>query len=56
MDKEVRFFIACLMNAGTGRSPSHYNTMILLRIRVIVGDAGFEPGTFAPDAWCEQVD
>ena len=26
--------------------------MILQRIMIIVGDAGFEPGTSAPEAWC----
>ena len=30
----------------------HYYTMILQRIRIIVGDAGFEPGTSAPQVWC----
>ena len=25
--------------------------MILQRIRIIVGDAGFEPGTSAPEVW-----
>ena len=29
----------------------HYYTMILQRIRIIVGDAGFESGTSAPEAW-----
>ena len=27
-------------------------TMILQRIRIIVGDAGFEPGTSASEVWC----
>ena len=27
-------------------------TMILQRIRIIVGDAGFESGTSAPEVWC----
>ena len=26
--------------------------MILQRIRIIVEDAGFEPGTSAPEVWC----
>ena len=26
--------------------------MILQRIRIIVGDTGFEPGTSAPEVWC----
>ena len=30
-----------------------YYTMILQRPRIIVGDAGFEPGTSAPEAWCQ---
>ena len=30
----------------------HYDTMILQRIRIIVEDAGIEPGTFAPEVWC----
>ena len=29
-----------------------YFTMILQRIRIIVVDAGFEPGTSAPEVWC----
>ena len=29
--------------------------MILQRIRIIVGDAGFEPGTFAPEVWCNST-
>ena len=28
-----------------------YYTMILQRPRIIVGDAGFEPGTSAPEVW-----
>ena len=28
--------------------------MILQRIRIIVGDAGFEPGTSAPEVWCAK--
>ena len=27
-------------------------TMILQRIRIIVGHVGFEPGTSAPEVWC----
>ena len=27
-------------------------TMILQRIKIIVGNAGFEPGTSAPKVWC----
>ena len=27
-------------------------TMILQRIRIIVGDAGFESGPSAPEVWC----
>ena len=30
----------------------HYYKMILQCIRIIVGDAAFEPGTFAPEIWC----
>ena len=30
-------------------------TMILQRIRIIVGDAGFEPGTCAPEVWSGLV-
>ena len=30
----------------------HYYTMSLQRIRIIVGDAGFEPGTSASEVWC----
>ena len=29
-----------------------YFTMILQRPMIIVGDAGFEPGTAAPEVWC----
>ena len=29
-----------------------YYTMILQLPRIIVGDAGFEPGTSAPEVWC----
>ena len=29
-----------------------YNTMILQRIRSVVGDAEFEAGTSAPEVWC----
>ena len=41
-----------------GRFPSlpsvflRYYTMILQRIRILVGYAGFEPGTSAPEIWC----
>ena len=32
----------------------YFITMILIqqRIRIIVGEAGFEPGTSAPEVWC----
>ena len=30
----------------------HFYTMILQRIRIIMEDAGFEPGTSAPEVWC----
>ena len=33
----------------------HYYTMILQRIRIIVGDAGFEPGTSAPEFFIPHV-
>ena len=33
----------------------HYDTIILQRIRIIVGDAGFEPGTLAPEVWCTKI-
>ena len=42
--------------ASGGGSPLYpeflqYYTMILQRPRIIVGDAGFEPGTSAPEVW-----
>ena len=33
----------------------HYYTLILQRIRIIVGDAGFEPRTSAPEGWCATM-
>ena len=46
-----------------GRLPSlpwyflHDGTMILQRIRIIVGDAGFEPGgNSAPEVWCATIE
>ena len=33
----------------------HYYTMSLQRIRIIVGDAGFEPGTSASEVWCAKL-
>ena len=30
----------------------HYDTKILQRIAIIVGDAGIESGTSAPEVWC----
>ena len=30
----------------------YYYTMVLQLIKIIVGDAGFEPGTSAPKVWC----
>ena len=29
-----------------------YFTMILQRLRIVLVDAGFEPGTSAPEVWC----
>ena len=52
------FFIFISVFCLSGRLPSlhrvflHYYTVILQRIRIIVGDAGFEPGTSAPEVWC----
>ena len=41
----LRFiFVICAIKSNV-----HYYTMILLCIRIIVGDAVFEPGTSAPD-------
>ena len=44
----------CLMGRFTSFSGDflHYFTMILQRIRIIVGDARFEPGTSASEVWC----
>ena len=53
MEGMVNIFFFCLR----GRSPSlpslslHYDTISLQRIRIIVRDAGFEPGTSAPEVW-----
>ena len=30
----------------------YFITMILQHIRIIVGEAGYEPGTSAPEVWC----
>ena len=37
---------------GSSLYPEIFYTMILQRIRIIVGDAGFESGTSAPEVWC----
>ena len=34
----------------------HIITMFLQRIRIIVGDARFEPGTSAPEPWCATIE
>ena len=52
----INFFLYIFMASGGG-SPLYpeilqYCTMILQRIRIIVVDAGFEPGTSAPEVWC----
>ena len=46
----------CIFFASVGGSPLdpeflQYYTMILQRPRVIVGDAGYEPGTSASEVW-----
>ena len=51
----MEFFLYIFLASGGG-SPLYpeilqYYTMILQRIRIIVGDAGFEPGT---SAYCEN--
>ena len=50
------FFFFVFFLASGGGSPLYpeilqYYTMILQRIRIIVVDAGFEPGTSAPEVW-----
>ena len=52
---EIIFFVVYFLASGGG-SPLYpeilqYYTMILQRIRIIVVDAGFEPGTSAPEVW-----
>ena len=49
-------FLCIFFWASGGGSPLYpeilqYYTMILQRIRIIVVDAGFEPGTSAPEVW-----
>ena len=49
------FFFVYFLASGGG-SPLYpeflqYYTMILQRPRIIVGDAGFEPGTSASEVW-----
>ena len=49
------YFFFCLRDKGFFSLSSdflHYDTTILQRIRIIVGDARFEPGTSAPEVWC----
>ena len=51
----VIFFLYIFL-ASSGGSPLYpeilqYYTIILQRIRIIVVDAGFEPGTSAPEVW-----
>ena len=55
LTKNTQIIIIFFFASGVG-SPLcpwvlHYYTMILQRIRIIVGDAGFESGTSAPEAW-----
>ena len=51
-------FLDLFLPQGYSRFPSLswdfllYFTMILQRIKIIVVDAGFEPGTSAPEVWC----
>ena len=54
--KQPSFFKYIFLASGGG-SPLYpeflqYYTMILQRPRIIVGDAGFEPGTSASEVWC----
>ena len=49
------FVFYCLGGIGFPLYPgifSTVHTMILQRIKIIMGEAGFEPGTSAPKAWC----
>ena len=50
------YFLLYIFLASGGGSPLYleilqYNIMILQRIRIIAVDAGFEPGTSAPEVW-----
>ena len=47
-----RFFFASGVGSPLYPKFLHYYTMILQRIRIIEGDAGFKPGTSAPEVWC----
>ena len=48
-------YIFCLRGQFPSLYPQlysvHYITMILQRIKIVVGDAGFDPGTSAPEVW-----
>ena len=49
------FFLFFASGVGSPLYPEFfllYYTIILQRIRIIVGDAGFEPGNSAPEVWC----
>ena len=50
------FVLFCFFVSGVGfplyPEIFYFNTMILQRIRTIVGDAGFEHGTSATEVWC----
>ena len=50
------FVLFCFFVSGVGfplyPEIFYFNTMILQRIRTIVGDAGFEHGTSATEFWC----
>ena len=54
--EKIFFFFLYIFLASGGGSPLYpeilqYYTMILQRIRIIVVDAGVEPGTSAPEVW-----
>ena len=54
--EEIIFFINLFFASWVGfplfPEILYFITIILQRIRIIVGDAGFEPKTSAPEVWC----
>ena len=52
----LKIFFALVVGFPLYYEIFYFITMILQRIKIIMGDAGFDPGTSAPEVWCATAE